>query len=68
MSPSRKPLRETVLARRVVKLAEALLEVPDDVLSAMAKDMSAHGEGKAEHLASRILEAAWWEAPSGRKL
>lgn len=39
----KKPLRETVLARRVVKLTEALLEVPRETLEAMTEDLRVHG-------------------------
>jgi hypothetical protein len=56
-----KPLRETVLARRVVKLVEALDEVPTGTLKAMAEDFRAHGTDsdggdEVDELTVKVLE------------
>lgn len=69
MSAPKKPLRETALAKRVVSLAEALLDTPEDVLRAMGKDLEAHLPPgvelrKVHLLAVGILERAWWDAPT----
>jgi hypothetical protein len=44
----KRPLRETLVARRLVRLVEALLDVPEETLLAMARDFQEHGTDRGQ--------------------